>query len=383
MKKILVIAGAATLGGLIAVGFTRFLDKRDATAGLTNNRNDVILGRPLSNEVLPEIPDFRLASKRILESVVSINTAGTVQNFFGETSTQKLAEGSGVVIDKNGYVVTNNHVVTNEQGNPAEVIQVHTIDGKVYPATLVGRDPRSDLAVLKLDATDLVPVELADNTKLEIGQWVIAAGNPLGYENTVSVGVVSSIGRAVDLSQNRRGSYLVNAIQTDAAINPGNSGGALADSQGRLIGINSAIASVGGGSNGIGFAIPVERVKRVTTDIIKLGHARYGQLGLDPYLQPGLLANDNVRNEMKDRTGAEPPSSGLIVSVVRPESPAAQLGIEQLSILLSVDGTKLVNPIDLQKILADKLPGDKVRVKFWKKGVIKEAEVTLKDLTNN
>jgi putative serine protease PepD len=386
MKKILVIFVACAAGTFCALQLNTFLEKRAAIDQISKSSSSSMLltGEPAQAAApgVAPVPDFRAAAKKVLQSVVSIETRGTIRRWM-TTETTDLGQGSGVVITDSGYIVTNNHVVRNPQsGQTAEEVRVHLPNQQVVKAKVVGIDERTDLAVLKVDGQKLVPVELGDNRQLEIGEWVIAAGNPLGFDNTVSVGVVSSLNRQVDLGRGNGQFVLLNAIQTDAAINPGNSGGALVNARGQLVGINSAIASQTGNSIGIGFAIPVDRVRRITNDIIKFGHARHGQLGVQTYMRPGLLADDDARAELSQLAGATPPDYGLIVQEVIPTSPAGRLGISQFCVLLQINGSKLNDSIEFYKALADKVPGDKVELTYWKKGQIYKKTVELADLTD-
>ncbi|MBL8048803.1 MAG: trypsin-like peptidase domain-containing protein [Chthonomonas sp.] len=375
-NALLILAGIAVISGT-TIGLYKTLEGRNTKA--TEWR--MVESQParlVSEETLggtSGAPDFRSASRKILQSVVSIDAMGYAETWFGDR-VQQGGQGSGVVVSGKGYIVTNNHVVRPNKQDVASEIQVHTPDGKTYPAKVIGTDPRSDLAVLKIEAPNLVPASVGDAKALEVGQWVIAAGNPLGFENTISVGVVSSLGRALPTE----GSDLVGAIQTDAAINPGNSGGALIDANGNLIGINTAIASPSGGSVGIGFAIPADRVKRVVDDIIEFGRAKYGQLGVVVVNRPGLLARPGIRERIQQMVGAQPPSEGIVLQDVAANSPAAKAGMKDLTILLELEGKKMVDPIDYNKIMADKKPGDKVSLKFWTAAGTQTATVTLADL---
>ncbi len=389
MKKFVLVFLACGLATFGALRLNEWLNTRNEPA-LTFQPTRIVEGR-LANTAAT-VPagsiDFRQAAQRILKSVVSIDTLVVTRGgnwMRNETMLQQAGEGSGVIISEDGYIITNNHVVVDPRSDrPAAEVRVHLSDGRILKATVRGTDPRSDLAVLKVEANNLVPAELGDSKALQIGEWVIAAGNPLGYEQTVSVGVVSSLNRSVDLTEggrNPRGMYLIDAIQTDAAINPGNSGGALVDSQGRLVGINTAIASPSGGSVGIGFAIPVNRVQRISQDIIRTGRARYGQLGVLAHQYPGLLGVGEYRAEVARIAGANPPEKGLLLMNVQPGSPASAAGITQFSVLLSIGNIQMNDPIDLQRALADKRPGEKVQVKFWSAGQNKTATVTLADLT--
>jgi serine protease Do len=286
-----------------------------------------------------------------------------------------------VVLSSDGTIVTNNHVVAG-----ASSVKVRTPDLQTYDAKVIGRDPKSDLAVLKIDAKGLTPVETGDSSSIEVGEWVMAIGNPLGFDNTVSVGVVSSLKRSLPVG----GGLLLDAIQTDAAINPGNSGGALTDAQGRLIGINSAIASPSGASVGIGFAIPINRVKEVVADILKHGHARYAGLGIryNPNFPATFLSDPDVRTELGQITGSQNiPKAGIIVKSpyrqvpsVEPGSAADQAGIKEWDVILSIDGEEVNDMLSLNRVLTPKKPGQTVQVSFWSKGQTKTAKVTLQEL---
>jgi putative serine protease PepD len=343
----------------------------------------VILGsRPTAMPVSMQTAgpvDFRMSAKKVLPSVVSVDRFDR-PNLFSETNAvQETGSGSGVILTDDGIIVTNNHVVAN-----AAEVQVRLANKKSYRAKVLGTDRRFDLAVLKIEAKGLTPIEIGQSKSLDVGQWVIAVGNPLGLDQTVSVGVVSSLGRTVEVP----GSPMTDAIQTDAAINPGNSGGALCDTDGHLVGINSAIASIpsnysGGqsGSIGIGFAIPVERVKSVVGQIVKKGYATSAGLGFK-YDQRwiGILQFDQARMQMQDITGAEPPNYGIIVGEIQPGGAAEKAGMKTWDVILQIDDTKVDAPIALNQVLNSKEPGQKVSVKFWTKGQTKTVNVALTEV---
>jgi serine protease Do len=312
-----------------------------------------------------------VAVKRVLPSVASVDRLEQYYDFWQEgVGIAQTGTGSGVVISAQGHVLTNHHVVAG-----AHSVQVRLADGRTLAARIIGTDPRSDLAVLKVEASDLVPAELGDSSKLEIGEWVLAIGNPLGYENTVSVGVVSSLNRTIE----EQGSgLLVDAVQTDAAINSGNSGGALANAAGQVVGINSAIVTPTGGSVGLGFAIPINRAKRVVADILKDGRVQYGDLGATFYRRPDLLLLTSARQQLREATGAEPPQSGIVVRSTLPESAAKSAGLRPLDVIVEVDGKKVERALDLQKALFDKRVGDRVQLRYWTRGQLKSATVTLR-----
>lgn len=375
MKKLgvfLVIVSASFLGVLVALRFDRMMERRSMpdAPGFSSDIPVVEAQYPGSGGA----PfDFRGAAKKIMPAVVSVDKSEQWRDWWSDrVSLVNTGTGSGVIISRDGYVLTNNHVVEG-----AASLTVRMSDGKTFDAKIIGRDPRSDLAVIKIPATNLVPAELADSSKIEVGEWVLAVGNPLGYSNTLSVGVVSSLNRT--LQAGREGTLLVDAIQTDAAINGGNSGGALTNDRGQVIGINSAIASPTGSNVGIGFAIPVNRAKQVVADIVKYGHVRYGYSGFEVYNGPLVLQDPRARRYIKQNTGADPPDAGLLILELNPNSPAGRAGMKQLDVITEAEGKPLTEPTDLLKIMLDKKVGDKVSLKVWSGGTTRSVNLTLTD----
>ena len=379
-----VLVGAAALvGGFGALQADHYLAAHRSVATAVAFRESSATGTPAvfapasGSTVAAGAPfDFAAAAKKANPSVVSIDqyrnmAQGDFWGNRGPSVEREVGQGSGVILSADGYLVTNNHVV---EGGSRFV--VHLSDGRTLQAKLVGEpDPRSDLAVLKVEGKGLTPIELAPEGSVQVGQWVLAVGNPLGFSNTVSAGVVSSLKR--DLPVGEAG--LVNAIQTDAAINPGNSGGALCDAQGRLIGINSAIASGNGGSVGLGFAIPVERVKTVVDSIVKNGRVDYAGLGIERYPDDNALANPENRQEIAQRTNADNvPEKGVLVT--RALNASAGRTFQPLDIITGIDGKPVSRFFDLNKALLDRKPGDHVKVTLWSKGQKKTVDVTLQDL---
>ncbi len=376
MKRLGLYLGCAVLGvvgALAGIQINNMMTTRRENSDLDRLLSGTMNVRPISSSTISSPIDFADAAAKIMPSVVAVDSMTQQTNFFGEV-VQGGSKGSGVIISADGFILTNNHVIER-----ATAIRVHLSDGRSVDAKLVGRDPRSDLAVLKITTKNLVAAEIGDSSKLRIGQWLLAAGNPLGYENTVSVGVVSSLDRTLPTQS----SVILNAIQTDAAINQGNSGGALCNAQGQLVGINTAIASPSGGSVGIGFAIPINRAQRIVKDLIELGRARYGVLGIVPDSRPGLLSIPGFREGYKNELGFEPPSKGVFIGVVDPNGPAAQAGVQRYDVLLSIDGKEMADPLEFQKAMADKLPGDKLTLTYWSKGQTKTITVTLIELKNS
>jgi serine protease Do len=267
--------------------------------------------------------------------------------------------GSGVIVTKDGYILTNNHVVEN-----ADEIKIGLNDGRDLPAKVVGTDSKSDIAVLKVDASDLAPLTLADSDKAEVGDLVLAIGNPFGIGQTVTMGIVSAIGRAT------LGLDYEDFIQTDAAINPGNSGGALVDANGRLIGINTAILSRSGGNQGIGFAIPSNLARSVMESLIKNGRVIRGYMGLLPQdLTPGLAKVFNLPDN----------SSGALVAEVTPKSPAEKAGLQDRDIIVEFNGKPVKDARHLRLQVAQVAPGTKVPLKVIREGETKNLEVVLKE----
>ncbi len=376
MKKagiFLVVLLASVIGVFAALRIDRWVEHNRIPSSLNGPDPVGVLQAQFTPKASAAGFDFRSAAKNIMPAVVSVDKSETWRDMWDRVTTANTGTGSGVIISRDGYILTNNHVVEG-----ASSITVRTGDGKAHVAKLVGRDPRSDLAVIQIQATDLKPAELADSSKLEVGEWVMAVGNPLGYSNTLSVGVVSSLNRS--LQAGREGTLLVDAIQTDAAINGGNSGGALTNDRGQVIGINTAIASPTGSNIGIGFAVPINRARQVVADIIKFGRVRYGYSGFDVYNGGAALQDPRARRYIAERVGSEPPEKGLVILRLDPEGPAAKLGVKQWDVLLEADGKQVLEPADLLKLMLEKKVGDKVDLKIWTSGSTKSLSLTLTDI---
>jgi serine protease Do len=269
------------------------------------------------------------------------------KQFFGPgTNNQKQTVrslGSGVIVSQDGYILTNNHVVQN-----ADKVTV-ALDKKKYTAKVIGTDPQTDVAVIKIDATKLPAAVLGNSDEAKIGQWVIAVGNPFELLHTVTTGIISATGRSsVGLAQYE------DFIQTDASINPGNSGGALADLNGNVIGINTAISSPSGGNVGIGFAIPINMAKRVMEQLIDNGKVTRGYLGLVPQ-----DIDDNLAKALNLQT-----TNGSLVGDVSPDGPSDKAGIKRGDIIMSFNGTTVKNSMQLRQLVADAAPGSKVPVRI-------------------
>lgn len=286
--------------------------------------------------------------------------------------------GSGIILDADGHILTNTHVVTLDGQAEAAAIEVRTSDGKVYAATVVGTDPLSDLAIIKITAPGLVPATLGDSGAVKVGDTAIAIGAPLGLSGTVTDGIVSAVDRTIETASSaasssssaREGSISINVIQTDAAINPGNSGGALTNTQGEIIGVNVAIASAGSSSSsaqsgniGVGFSIPINVAKRVAQEIIATGAATHGQLGLSVQDKASGTSSEFT-------TGAE-------VSAVTPGSAAAKAGLKVGDVVTALAGHTVTDASELTAAAREQAAGTTVKITFQRDGQDQEADITL------
>jgi serine protease Do len=336
---------------------------------------------------------FISVSKAVLPAVVSIATSQIVKqpdinneinplfrdffkDFFGDNfrfqqpEDQRLeALGSGVIFSKDGYILTNNHVIAN-----ADDIKVELSDNRQYEAELIGADPLTELAVIKIKGDDLPTARLGDSDAVEVGEWVLAIGNPLRLYSTVTAGIISAKSRALgiihDPNASDEGSYAIeNFLQTDAAINPGNSGGALVNLEGEVIGINTAIATNTGGYQGYGFAVPINLAKKVAKDLMDDGKITRAWLG---------IAMRPVTATVAQRFGMDKPHGVLIEQVIE-GSPAAKGGLKPLDIILSVDGNPIDRSNQVQSAVLLKNPGDMIRLDVLRDGKEKSYNIKLEE----
>ncbi|CAA9283645.1 MAG: HtrA protease/chaperone protein [uncultured Adhaeribacter sp.] len=335
-------------------------------------------------------PDFVQAAGMVSPAVVHIKTTysggqggsgNPLEDLFGgpQSGGTAMASGSGVLITPDGFIVTNNHVIEN-----ANQIEVILPDKRSFKAKLVGRDPSTDLALVKVEGTKLPIVELGNSDQVQVGEWVLAVGYPLSLNSTVTAGIVSAKGRSIGILdrpsrenyQGRTGpaagTAIESFIQTDAAINPGNSGGALVNATGQLIGINAAIASQTGSYAGYGFAIPVNLVKKIVSDFRKYGEVRRGYLGVS-FPAPA------VEDQMLREQGINPASvKGVYITGVQPGSGAAAAGLKEGDIIQSIDGVKVGSSAEFSERIARQRPGDKLALVYSRGGRNANATVTLK-----
>ena len=308
---------------------------------------------------------FKAVSQSVTPTVVYIEVEsipGSNLLPFGQRGGASQSLGSGVIISHDGYIVTNNHVVDG-----ATRIRVILNDKREYNARVVGSDPTTDLAVIRIDSDDNIPViALGDADLVEVGEWVLAVGNPFRLTSTVTAGIVSATGRAVNVIEDQLG--IESFIQTDAAINPGNSGGAVVNLRGELVGIATAIATESGSYEGYGFAVPVDLMERVVRDLILYGEVRRGYLGVS--IQP-------VDARTADRAGLDA-VRGVYLVRVQPGLAGFEGGLRDGDILLSVNGRDMTEPNELQSAIALLSPGDQVPVEVWRDGQSRMFTVTLK-----
>lgn len=303
---------------------------------------------PVDSSFLGE--DFVSASYSSTNSVVFIQTSTEYEYlgrsifdwFFEPRSSQKVSSGSGVILSKDGYIVTNNHVIED-----ADVIRV-TSGKKIYNAELIGTDPSTDLAVIKVEDVNMPAIPLGKSKDVNVGEWVLAVGNPFNLTSTVTAGIVSAKGRNINILRDRF--PIESFIQTDAAINPGNSGGALVNKKGQLIGINTAILSRTGSYAGYGFAVPVDIVKKVYTDLVKYGQVQKALTGAE-FL--------DIDSEIADRLELKN-LQGVLVTGVASGSASDKAGLEKGDVILRAEGRRVDSKANLEEYLAGLYPGDKI-----------------------
>ena len=298
--------------------------------------------------------------KLLKPSVVHIANDQVVTGMFSQPM-PRSGVGSGVVLDDKGRILTNNHVIQGAQSVTATLS-----DGRSYPASVVGTDPKTDLAVIQIEAVKLDPARLGDSKTLEVGEDVIAVGHALGLKGgpTVSKGVVSALGRTIEIDNQRS---MVDLIQTDASINPGNSGGPLANSKGEVIGINTAIIQ---GSNGIGFAINIDDAKIIVKQLIQNGIVNRGFIGISPF-----NVTDSIRKQLD-----LPVAEGVIIARVIEGFAAESAGLQVEDVIVRLGGIEINNAGDLSKFLISHLPGETITVEFYRRGTLSTVDLTLGEM---
>lgn len=405
MKKIGLTLLTAVVGGAIAVGgYKLFENKQLESMSFEERQNVYYANNPSPLEDMMSStgnPDFTQAAAAVSPGVVHIKVTMTARSsqrrggsspfdmfeeFFGlpqqrrAQPRQAQASGSGVILTPDGYIVTNNHVVED-----ADKIEVQLTDKRTFEAKVIGKDPNTDLALIKVNASNLPIVKMGNSDNVQIGEWVLAVGYPLSLQSTVTAGIVSAKGRQIGIlgepQQRRFGNEeeaIINTaiesfIQTDAVINKGNSGGALVNARGELIGINSAIASPTGVYAGYGFAIPINLAKKILDDFKEFGSVKRGFVG---------ITFNEINETIRKEKGIDD-INGLYVQDVVKDGGADAAGIKAGDVITKIDGRTIYSSSDLQERVARLRPGDKVKLTYKRNGKESEVSVTLKGEEEN
>ncbi|KJD35605.1 serine protease [Tamlana sedimentorum] len=370
MKKVLTLVLVSALGGIFTLGaYKLFLEKDKPVVLATTESNPSFLPTTNLNTIYSaeDKVDFTVAAENTVNAVVHVKniTISTgqmsFQDLFLGRSPQRAQEGtgSGVIINADGYIITNNHVINN-----SDKLTVTLNNNKTYDAEIVGTDPKTDIALLKIEADEDLPyVTFADSDTAKIGEWVLAVGNPFNLTSTVTAGIISAKARNLDPT----GTFLQSFIQTDAAVNPGNSGGALVNTNGELVGINTAISSQTGSYVGYSFAVPSNIARRVIEDLMEYGNVQNGILGISGGALNSKFADDLGIND----------TEGIYVASVVEDSGAEKAGIEEGDIIKEIDNIKVSKFADLTGHIGAKRAGDNVSLKIFRDGNIKTIPVTL------
>jgi serine protease Do len=386
----LVMSGAAIIGGLLWAANPQAtpLHKSEPTVPqvpvieqpIARNRSITTSFAPIVKQVSPSVVRVTTVVKAKTVSNRSMSPGQPspdtdelppfLRRFFGDEFQGNMprqwrmppqrGEGSGVIVSQDGYILTNNHVVDG-----ADEVKVHLIDNREFVAKVVGKDPKSDVAVIKVTATDLPAIKIADSEQVEVGDLVLAIGNPFGIGQTVTMGVVSAKGR-----HNVGIEDYEDFIQTDAPINPGNSGGALVDVEGRLVGINTAILSRSGGNQGIGFAVPANLAREVMVSLVKYGHMVRGYLGVTIQDVNPALAREF---KLKDQKGA-------LVADVAPDGPAHGAGIQSGDVVLEYNGKTVADSHQLRMQVAQTKPGESLPLKVLRQGKLQTIQLKVGEM---
>ncbi len=379
MNKFLPTLLAGAIGGMVTLGTAKLLEKPHLATP-----ENTLAAKQVNYGGAPVPFDFTRAAERSMPAVVHIKASESRQ-----AATQRLREerytdpfqyflgqgyqyeqqprsgtGSGVIYTADGYIITNNHVVEF-----ADEFEVTLYDNREFKGRLVGRDESTDMAVIKIEATDLPAIEFGNSDEVRVGEWALAVGNPFDLTSTVTAGIISAKGRDIHIIKGTRNNTPIESfIQTDAAVNPGNSGGALVDVEGRLIGINSAIATPNGVFAGYSFAIPVNLVKRIVEDLAKYGEYKRPYLGVDIATMNGSIAQQLGIDYTK----------GVVVSALDPKGSAAQAGMQELDIITAINGKSVTTSAELLELIGRSQVGENADLKVLRSGKEREFQIPLK-----
>ncbi|MBR9861165.1 Do family serine endopeptidase [bacterium] len=376
MKKGITVLAIAIIGGLVALGINKLVNPGNQNQSFQEYHN----AQFTNADKLADVPatDFVSVANVSKPAVVHIKTTIAAQagsqnpqmfdpfHFFdgpmGPQGPQE-ATGSGVIIRDNGYIATNNHVVDN-----AQKVEVVLEDKRTYIAEVIGTDPETDLALLKIEEENLPFLKFGNSDNLNVGEWVVAVGNPFNLTSTVTAGIVSAKGRNINLLRQRGGEYAIeNFIQTDAAVNPGNSGGALVNTQGQLVGINTAIASRTGSYSGYSFAIPINLASKILDDLLKYGEVKRAILG---------VRIQDISQELADDKGLKD-LQGVYIPEVIEGGAADKAGLKSGDVITHINEIEVNKSSSLQEQISKYYPGDKVDIDIIRDGKKKELTVTL------
>lgn len=375
---------AAVLGSLTTIATIQWMGQDEQKVTTFTNTVPINKIAYTVDEEGKAVPlDFTVAAEMVMPAVVHIRSTYSGQSrpqneipeafrdFFGPMFPQQgpqhaQSAGSGVIVNSDGYIVTNNHVVKD-----ADEVEVSLYDGRIYTAKIIGTDPDTDIAVIKIEEKGLPFLSFVDSNKAKVGEWVLAVGNPFNLNSTVTAGIISAKGRSINiLSRNTdQGSTAIESfIQTDAAINPGNSGGALVDLQGGLLGINTAIASPTGSYSGYGFAVPSNLVSKIVADLIEFGVVQRGWLG---------VSITSVNRQLVDERSLEV-NSGAYIQAFADQSSAKDAGLKEGDVVVKIDDTTIKSNTALIEYIGTRRPGDKVNITVNRDGKELTIPVVLK-----
>ena len=372
MKNVKLVLAASLLSAFFSVSIYRFFEKpkqiiikEKIPATYANYSNDAFVGNAQRTFLASSPTNFIAAAETVTPAVVNIKSSQESDFDFWGSGTYGTSSGSGVIISSDGFIVTNNHVI--EEGNH---IEVTLNDNREYKAKLIGFDKSTDLALLKIEADKLPIIVFGNSDSLRVGEWVLAVGNPFNLESTVTAGIISARGRDINILDDE---YSIESfIQTDAAINPGNSGGAMVNTNGELVGINTAIMTRTGKYEGYAFAIPSNLVKKIIRDLKEYGVVQRAMLGV------GI---ENVTNHRAKELGLKH-IEGVYITRVTKESGAYDAGIKIGDVIIKVDGVKTKTIPELQEQVARFRPGNTIGIEYIRKGKRYKANVTLKNKKN-
>ncbi|WP_439490618.1 S1C family serine protease [Algoriphagus sp.] len=385
---------ASLIGGIVALAGVSFLSQSQNATSFDEKQQasfvNLLSGKDFT---VPDGINFVASAEIVTPAVVHVKSKiaypqsgrmqrDPLQEFFGippqggrgsgpGSRAMPISSGSGVIISSDGYIVTNNHVV-----DKATEVEISLENNKRFIAKVIGTDPTTDLALLKIEATNLPFVRFGDSDNTRIGEWVLAVGNPFDLTSTVTAGIISAKARNIGILRDVENNLSIESfLQTDAVVNPGNSGGALVNLAGELIGINTAIASQTGTFNGYSFAVPSTLVKKVMDDLMNFGTVQRGLLGVNI---------QNVSPELADYLEENfPVEQGVYVGGVNENSGGAEAGLKKGDIIISVDGRATNNVANLQEMVARKRPGDKVEVEYIRNGKTHKTTATLKNFSGD